>query len=156
MFKVWALGYTARSKDLLARSMKYYTARCEEPCLPPEAGRNMPKLTLLIIALAVIIITSLATLYLNSGGPKSTPRSEIDTAVNQAKFLYSQRKKADGDFSKGPCLSNALMFGWVADIAHNPRLPIDDLPENQCPAYLEGRAQHFVELDPDGNLIRAQ
>ena len=116
----------------------------------------MPKLTLLVITLVVIIITSLATLYLNSGGPKVTPKSEIDTATNQAKFLYSQRKKAGEDFSNGPCLSNALMPDWVADIAYSPRLPIDDLPENQCPVYLEGRAGHFVELDTEGNLIRAR
>ena len=48
------------------------------------------------------------------------------------------------------------MPGWVVDIAHSPRLSIDDLPENQCPAYLQGSAQHFVELDPKGNLIRAK
>lgn len=116
----------------------------------------MPKLTLLIIVLAVIILTAVATIFINSGGPKSTPKSEIDTAVNQAKFLYSQRKAADEDFSNGPCLSDALMAGWVVDIAHSPRLPIDDLPENQCPAYLEGRAGHFVELDTEGNLIKAR
>lgn len=116
----------------------------------------MPKLTLLIIVLAVIILTGLTTVFLNSGGPKITPKSEIDTAENQANFLYRQRKEMGEDFSKGPCLSNALMPGWVVDIVHSPRLPIDDLPENQCPAYREGRAQHFVELDLDGNLIRAR
>lgn len=116
----------------------------------------MPKLTLLIIALVVIIITALATLFLNSGEPKSTPKSEIDTAVNQAKFLYSQGRQMGEDFSNGPCLSNALMPGWVVDIVHSPRLPVDDLAENQCPAYREGRAGHFVELDTEGNLIIAR
>lgn len=80
----------------------------------------------------------------------------LDKAVNQAKHVFSQNKKLGVDFSSGPCLTNALMPGWVADIAHNPRLAIDDLPENQCQAYKEGRASHFVELDPDGNLIRAK
>lgn len=116
----------------------------------------MPKLTLLTIALIVIILIGLTTVILNSGGQKLTPKSEIDTATNQAMFLYSQRRQMGEDFSNGPCLSNALMAGWVVDIAHSPRLPIDDLPENQCPAYREGRAQHFVELDLDGNLIRAR
>lgn len=116
----------------------------------------MPKLTLFIIALAVVILTGIATVYFNNREPKSTPKSEIDTAINQANFLYRQRKAINEDFSSGPCLSNALMPGWVVDIVHNPRLPIDDLPGNQCPAYIEGKAEHFVELDTEGRLIRAR
>lgn len=116
----------------------------------------MPKILLFTIALVVIILTGFATLFLNRGEQKAIPKSEIDTAVNQAKFLYSQRKEMGEDFSNGPCLSNALMPGWVVDIAHSPRLSADDLPENQCPSYIEGKAQHFVELDLDGNLIRAR
>lgn len=113
----------------------------------------MPKMILFGLAIGVIIIVASVTLFLNQN---TTPKSEIDTAVNQAKFLYRQRREMGEDFSSGPCLSNALMPGWVVDIAHNPRLPIDDLPQNQCPAFREGRAQHFVELDIDGNLIRAK
>lgn len=116
----------------------------------------MPKLTLLSIALIVIVLTGFATIYFNNREPKETSKSEIDTAINQAKFLYSQRKAVSEDFSTGSCLSNALMPGWVVDIVHSPRLPIDDLPENQCPAYIEGKAAHFVELDTEGNLIRAR
>lgn len=116
----------------------------------------MPKFFLLLIALAVVIITVIVTLLLNSNSQEIS-RSEIDTAVNQAKHEYNQRKAKGEDFSKGPCLSNALMPGWVVDIAHSsPRLLVDDLPENQCSAYREGTAKHFVELDPEGNLIRAK
>ncbi|MBI2196852.1 hypothetical protein HYU45_04580 [Candidatus Daviesbacteria bacterium] len=116
----------------------------------------MPKLILFLIALIVVILTAIFTLIFNNAALKSTSKSEIDTAVNQAQHVYRQRKKVSEDFSTGPCLSDALMPGWVADIAHSPRLPTDDLPENQCPAYLEGRAEHFVELDTEGNLIRAR
>lgn len=116
----------------------------------------MPKLALLALASMVIIITAVATLLFNNVGQRTPSKSESDTASNQAKFLYRQKKDRGEDLSSGPCLSNALMPNWVADIAHNPRLPIDDLQANQCPAYLEGRAQHFVELDPSGNLIRAK
>lgn len=41
-------------------------------------------------------------------------------------------------------------------LAHDPRQEVDDRPENQCEAYRSGEAGRFVELDPDGNLIRAQ
>lgn len=116
----------------------------------------MPKPTLLVLVLAVIILTALATVFLNSGRPEATPKREIDTAINQAKHLYRGEKESGRDLSNGPCLSDALLPGWVVDIAHDPRLPIDDLPGNQCPAYREGKAQHFVELDPEGNLIRAR
>ena len=48
------------------------------------------------------------------------------------------------------------MDGWVADIVHTPRQAVDDLPENQCQAYRAGKAFRLVELDLDGNVIRAQ
>lgn len=116
----------------------------------------MSKNLLLLLTLSVILITAYLTLTINSAAPKSMSKNEIDTAINQAKHLYRQQKEQGRDFSNGPCLSDALLPNWVMDIAHNPRLPIDDLSQNQCPGFLEGRAQHFVELDPLGNLIRAK
>lgn len=139
MFKAWWLGYTARGKDI-----------------KPDQDKIMPKVTLFIISLVVVILTAVLTLIFQNRMVKSISKSEIDTAVNQAQHVYRQRKAMGEDFSVGPCLSNALMPNWVADIVHSPRIPADDLPENQCPVYREGRAEHFVELDPEGNLIRAR
>lgn len=116
----------------------------------------MSKTLLLIVTLVVILITAFVTFFVNTFSSKSLSKSEIDTAVNQAKHLYRQEKQKGRDFSLGPCLSNALMPDWVVDIVHNPRAPIDDLSENQCPAYREGTMRHFVELDIEGNLIRAK
>lgn len=116
----------------------------------------MPKTLLIILVLTVLFLTGFLTLLLNKAFVKGPTKTEIDTAVNQARYLYSQRKKLGEDFSNGPCLSEALLPGWVVDIAHNPRQPIDDLPQNQCLSYREGKLKHFVELDIDGNLIRAQ
>lgn len=81
---------------------------------------------------------------------------EADVAVNQAGHFYQVAKSTGTDFSKGFCLANDLMPGWVADIVHSPRQIMDDLPENQCPSYLEGKVKHFVELDTEGNLIRVK
>lgn len=114
----------------------------------------MPKGLLLTLALTVVAVTAFATYISNTAN--TVKKSELDTAVNQAKYLYGFKKATGEDLSSGPCLSNALMPDWVADIAHNPRQSIDDLAQNQCPAYLEGRARHFVELDLNGNLIRAR
>ena len=42
----------------------------------------------------------------------------------------------------------------VCDVAHSPREAVDDLPENQCADFREGRAHHFVEVTPDCRFIR--
>lgn len=116
----------------------------------------MPKYLLVILTLTVLFSTAFLTLIFNKAFVKGPTKGEIDTAVNQANYLYSQRKKLGEDFSNGPCLSEALLPGWVLDISHNPRISVDDLPQNQCQSFREGRTKHFVELDTNGNLIRAQ
>jgi hypothetical protein len=86
----------------------------------------------------------------NRGNPNNR-----DLAISKAKELF-QQKRADGmDFSNGPCLSEEIVPDWCVDVAHNPRQPVDNRPENQCRSYREGRVHHFVELDTEGNLIRA-
>ena len=87
---------------------------------------------------------------------KIKEKADKDLAVAKAKELFRAAFYNGDDLSSGPCLSNNLMDGWVADIAHNPRQAIDDDPANQCQAYLDGTASHFVELDTEGNLIKAQ
>lgn len=80
----------------------------------------------------------------------------FDKAVVQAQTQFKAKQAAGVDFNNGPCLTNDLLQGWVVDIVHNPRKPIDDLLQNQCQALIEGRAEHFVELDLDGNVIRVK
>lgn len=81
---------------------------------------------------------------------------ERDLAIAKARELFQLQYAAGTDFSSGPCLSNNLIADWVADIAHTPRTDEDAVPANQCSAYREGTAHHFVELDSGGNLIRAE
>lgn len=80
-------------------------------------------------------------------------KANQDLAVAKAKDLFKQKAGAEVDMSDGPCLSNEIIVDWVVDVAHNPRQPIDDKPENQCSAFREGKAHHFVELDTNGNVI---
>ena len=119
----------------------------------------MTKFLLFLVILGLIVSFSYF-IYVNAQKtPSYVPGRwpEADTAINQAKYLLAVKAVEPGaDFSSGPCLSNALLPGWVADLVHSPRMVIDDLPENQCSAYLEGSAQHFVELDSSGNLIRVK
>ena len=58
------------------------------------------------------------------------------------------------ELDESPCLSNEVLEDWVCDVAHDPRQDIDDEPENQCEAYREGEANHFVELDLNCDLIK--
>ena len=119
------------------------------------------KFTLIIILLFCAFSLSGCSLMVST---PETPKEVINqtkfqtdkiSAINQARILFQQKKMSGDDLSKGPCISNDLLPDWVADIAHNPRDPIDDIPQNQCPAFLNGTAHHFVELDLEGNLIKA-
>jgi hypothetical protein len=85
-------------------------------------------------------------------------QSETDRAVGAAKAAFADAKKAGVDLSDGPCIAERLpgLSDWVADVAHDPRQAVDDNPANQCRRSRQGDAGHFVELDPAGNLIRAQ
>lgn len=89
------------------------------------------------------------------GTLKAKKEADKDIAIAKAKTIFTQQVIEGVDLTPGPCLSNNLIPDWVADVVHNPRTEIDNLPENQCSAYREGTAHHFVELDPSGNLIRA-
>jgi hypothetical protein len=84
---------------------------------------------------------------------KQKQKSDKDLILIQANTLFRQAQIDGVDLRNGPCLSNDLAPDWVLDIAHNPRIAIDDQPENQCSAFAEGRAHHFVELDEDGKVI---
>jgi hypothetical protein len=92
-----------------------------------------------------------------SSGSEVNP-SGSQRAVDEAQAAFRQAQLSGRDLSAGPCISESLptLPDWVADIAHDPRQPVDDVPANQCARYRAGEAHHFVELAPDGKLIRAQ
>ncbi len=83
------------------------------------------------------------------------PVRDRERAIAEARKLYEKLKGQGVDFSTGPCISQEIIPDWCVDIAHNPRQEVDNLPRNQCQSYRNGRVHHFVELDPEGNLIRA-
>jgi hypothetical protein len=91
-----------------------------------------------------------AAAVVGCGGPDE---AEQERAIAAAKKAYGAAQERGVDFADGPCLG-VVIDGWVADVAHDPRQPVDDRPENQCEAYRSGEADHFVELDPAGTVIR--
>lgn len=120
---------------------------------------------ILAATIAIIIIIAAAVFFSIRGRSKETvqaPENKAqeaasrivkDQALKNALNLYAKRKQEGMDFSNGPCLG-IVAPDWVLDIAHNPRLPVDDEPENQCEDFRTGRVHHFIELDLDGKLIR--
>lgn len=88
-------------------------------------------------------------------GPGPIYTQEQRRAIEGAHRLYDARKASGKSMSRGPCLGE-IMPGWVADVVHNPRQPIDEDPDNQCRDYLKGKAKHFVELDLEGNVVRVK
>jgi len=112
-------------------------------CAKTAANKNTNSVS------AVDIVTGAADI-------KIKEKADKDLAVAKARELWRIQFQMEADLSAGPCLSNNVIPDWVADIAHSPRQEVDDKPENQCSAYREGTAHHFVELDPAGNLIRAE
>ena len=130
----------------------------------------MKKNASFIIILSLIIISGCSkfrknpqTAGQNSALPPQTVQVETakfntkrEMAIYLAKKLYQEKKLQKIDFSKSPCLSQAIIPDWVADIAHNPLEAADLLPENQCSSYLQGKTHHIVELDALGNVLRAR
>ena len=116
----------------------------------------MPKDKLFLLVLIVILSSSYLTMLISTSFFKQVSKSEVDSAINQARLVYSVKLKSGEDMELGPCLSDALMTNWVLDIVHNPRQEVDDLEENQCPSFVQGRRLHLVELDKEGNLIRTR
>lgn len=120
--------------------------------------RLIDKNVLFAIVLIVILLTAFCVLYFQKDSSfiyKQGASSENDRAVWAALNLFQNEAKKM-DLSNGPCLTNDLIPDWVVDIVHSPREEIDNYPWNQCQAYLEGRAKHFVELDLRGNVIRVK
>lgn len=97
----------------------------------------------------------LALALLACGG-SSVSKDEQARAVSGANAAYQAAEAKGTDFTSGPCIAEQLadLPDWSVDVAHDPREDVDNQAANQCQAYRHGKTHHFVELDPNGNLIR--
>jgi hypothetical protein len=110
-----------------------------------------------VIPIVLLVASALAIAACGNSG-QQVSQSDRDKAVDEAQNAFAQVQAAGQDLSAGPCISESLpgLPDWVADIAHDPRQSIDDEAANQCQRYRSGQAHHFVELNLDGLLIRAE
>lgn len=109
-------------------------------------GMNPWIVGMIIVFLAAVIFAVIVVKNVAEKG-------EVSVAVKRCVELCHQAKAEGIDLSNGPCLSNSVAPGWVCDVAHWPRLPVDNDPANQCPAFGK-TAFHFVEVDENCNVIR--
>lgn len=114
------------------------------------------KLALILLVLGLVLVSGCTTQSTDTSPPVGNSPEEAET---KCVYLCAFEKARGTDLSNGPCLSDGNpdweVEGWVCDVAHVPRLPVDDLPENQCGEFRNGQASHFVEVDPDCNFIKS-
>ena len=63
--------------------------------------------------------------------------------------------KAGKNLSSGPCLLDSIP-GYPAygcDVVHNPKQPVDYLPENFCNSFLNSSVHLFLDITPDCELF---
>ena len=80
-----------------------------------------------------------------------------ETAVQLCVNACQEAKDAGTNLNDGPCLLDPIteMPAWVCDVAHSPRADVDNIRANQCDAWHDGTASHFIEVDPDCEFIKA-
>jgi len=91
--------------------------------------------------------------YVKHGNPSLTPGYVLEQQymINDSLVLYDEKKTQGMNFSS-QCIGT--LDDYAVDIVHVPRVSDDDLPENQCSDYLEGKVHHFIELDENGEIVR--
>src|SRR3954464_7113754 len=113
------------------------------PTPPPAEGAAAILPTMSSVAKAVVAamgcFLALSLAACGSAGKQVTPSASARRG-DAAQAIFSQKQAAGEDMSTGPCISESLtdLPDWVADVAHDPREPIDDEPANQCQRYRSG------------------
>ena len=101
----------------------------------------------------IVVAIALIGVVLASGCVWEDPKERLK-AETACILLCKLGVERGDDLSKGPCLNNAVVAGWVCDVVHNPRLEVDDKLENQCPEFGQ-TARHLVEVDEYCEIIRS-
>ncbi len=103
------------------------------------------------------VLAALALLPVAAGCGGESELEEARAVLNDARDAYEAEAESGRDFSDGPCIANPLpdREDWVVVVVREPR-DQDRSAADRCSAYRDGTAEHFVELDEFGHVIRAQ
>jgi len=106
---------------------------------------------MIILLIFILFITGCGKAEYNTSSEVKNENTLTDICIQACKDALSQGKNLDN----GPCLLNPIKDNpkWVCDIAHNPRTSIDNIQENQCSSFREGKVNRFIEVTPDCKSI---
>jgi hypothetical protein len=92
-------------------------------------------------------------IYVQHGNPEETPEyvTKQINAINCAEDIFLQFEN-NGMIFSSQCLG--ACGDYSIDVVHTPRIDEDDLEENQCEEYLDGKTSSFIEFDSKGNIVR--
>lgn len=92
-------------------------------------------------------------IWMKKGNPAETPKEVLtqQEAIKIALQLY-EKEKSSGNPLGSQCLGTA--YGYAIDLVHDPRTEEDELTENQCKDYYEGRVYKFIEINTEGDIVR--
>lgn len=127
----------------------------------------MKKIIIILISIAVLLAACRTT---PNGADTDTNTNDITAqtvlpplpsearshVIGKCITLCQEALAAGKNLASGPCISDGTPFvdDWECDVAHYPRQPIDNQPENQCADFRSGTANHFVEVNENCNLIK--
>jgi len=89
-------------------------------------------------------------IWIKHGNPSETPNYILEQQV----IINCALGKFD-DFTgeiDSQCLGTC--GDYAVDIVHIPRTAEDNLAENQCADFRNGKVSHFIELDKERNIVR--
>ncbi|MFH0869066.1 MAG: hypothetical protein V1839_02465 [archaeon] len=91
-----------------------------------------------------------------SGCVTANPQQTTNDVINACLKACDDARAANTSLENGPCLLNPIpqYEDWVCDVVNSPRKAVDNLPANQCSAFLKGKAKHFVEVTPECLYIK--
>ncbi len=101
----------------------------------------------------VIISLMMVSLFLaGCNVSEEIDRARQDEAISKCKQLCEYRLSNRFDFTNASCLDEQIINGWACQTKE--KIPRPDRPNrtSPCDSYIEGKVNHFVEVDSSCEL----
>lgn len=109
------------------------------------------KTPVFIVTVIVLIVLIAFVFYFGDMRSFRESLDEHEEAVACAYALHAGIVRA-AVVLDSQCLG--ICGAYAVDLVHVPRSASDDLPENQCREYREGKVAGLIELDATGTIVQ--